>query len=521
MDLALETVGTNGKFQKVVTGIILTVASMALLSGIAFPFLTKKPDLLCREKGNELDSYHACHEDETCNNVLYDTIKNHEKSLFNMAYEYEIFCEDAYLSGLIGSSFFFGGIVGSVVFSPIPDLYGREKIYKILLFCVFATHLSFLLSTSKLMIPVINFLAGVVCYSYSMSTLIITEYLDRRYSGIIMSVNNAIFPFTGLILAFFYMFINNWRIMYAITSLMTLTSALLGYKYFLESPRWLNSKNRMNDCFETLKKIAIVNGKEDSFKKYLEANSDLVKSSNELQEVKKSYNLWEIINLKSQKKNLLLLIYIWFAGGFCFYGLILNIEHLGGDIFVDSIITFTGEIISELCSGYLADEFGRVIVLELSGAFGGIAFIIYELVSGPDWLKSALVFATSFGFSATFNLIFIYSPELFPTTIRSTVMGFLFLMSRLGALMVPAISAIIPHNAIFFGVLALLSSYCSTMLPETMGTEIPDDVPESKRRHSFLSQSSGNSNKDGRSFPSFRVSRKSIVSDFYFKVETN
>jgi hypothetical protein len=119
--------------------------------------------------------------------------------------------------------------------------------------------------------------------------------------------------------------------------------------------------------------------------------------------------------------------------------------------------------------------------------------------------------------AATFNVIYIYSPESFPTTIRSTVMGFLFLISRLGALLVPSISAIVPHNPIFFGVLAILSAYCSTMLPETLGTEIPDDVPESKRMYSFLSKSDNSASKKAKS--PMNTSRKTIVSDFYFKVE--
>jgi MFS family permease len=385
MDLAFESVGTNGKFQKMVSVVVISVASMALLSGIAFPFLTKKPEMLCREKGNELSSFHICHDEEICYNNNIEYLKNPYKNLYNIAYEFDMYCENAYFAGVIGTAFFFGGIVGSVLLSPIPDNYGREKIYKILLFCVFAVHLCFLLSSSLVGISVLNFIAGVVSYCYSMSTLIITEYLDSKFSGIIMSLNNAVFPMTGILLAFFFMYINNWRVLFCITSLSTLLTAFLGYKYFLESPRWLNSKNRMTECFDTFRKIAEMNGKEDSYKTFIEANANLVKSSSDLKEIKKGYNLFDIMKLKSQRKKFFLLIYIWFASGFCFYGLILNIEHLGGDIFIDSIITFTGEIISELSSGFLADEFGRVIVLEISGALGGVAFILWEFPSNTSW----------------------------------------------------------------------------------------------------------------------------------------
>jgi len=213
--------------------------------------------------------------------------------------------------------------------------------------------------------------------------------------------------------------------------------------------------------------------------------------------------------------------YVWFASGFCFYGLILNLEHLGGDIITDSIITFTGEIISEIISGYFADEFGRLLVLKSAGFIGGFGFIFYELL-GNHSLKNLFIFMTSFGFSATFNVIYIYSPEIFPTSIRLTVMGFLYLNSRLGALIVPTVSLIIPHTPILFGILSIISSYLCFQLTETLGREIDDDMPEIIRQKSFLSTSNAairTSRRLSKKFVSKLSLNKPIMSDFYFKIE--
>lgn len=196
-------------------------------------------------------------------------------------------------------------------------------------------------------------------------------------------------------------------------------------------------------------------------------------------------------------------------------------EHLGGNIFTDSIVTFTGEIFSEMLSGYVADEIGRAFVLRFAGLLGGVGFIMYELIQIQS-IKTILIFMTSFGFSATFNVIYIYSPEAFPTTIRSTVMGFLYLASRLGALMVPSVSSILSHVAIFFGALSILSSYLCFGLEETLGKDIQDDVPEAIRQSSFLSKRASRKNITSLrqiSRLSKNSIRKSIVSDFYFKVD--
>jgi hypothetical protein len=237
-------------------------------------------------------------------------------------------------------------------------------------------------------------------------------------------------------------------------------------------------------------------------------NLALIRQSSNVKKEKKTLNLYQIFQLKSQRQNLLINSFIWFASGFCFYGLILNLEHVGTNIFIDSIITFIGEAVSELLTGYLCDVFGRLVILKGCGFLGGFSFIFYEiLIEGP--IKSVLIFTTSFGFSGVFNVIYIYTPEAFPTSIRSTVMSFVFFISRIGALLVPSVSAAVEKNAFVFGALSIFSSYLAFRLPETLGQPLEDDVPESKKQMTFLSSSRNLLSKDA---PSYKL----MVDDSYF-----
>jgi hypothetical protein len=180
--------------------------------------------------------------------------------------------------------------------------------------------------------------------------------------------------------------------------------------------------------------------------------------------------------------------YLWFAAGFCFYGLILNIENLGGNVFIDTIVTFGGEAMSELLSGYLADQFGRVIVLKVCGFMGGFGFIAYEFMSADyTTIKTILIFVSSFGFSGVFNLLFIYTPEIFPTSIRSTVTGFLYFISRIGALLVPTVVSMVARSNLVFGFVPIFGAYLCFQLKETLDEDILDDVPENLHQLSFLS----------------------------------
>jgi hypothetical protein len=262
-----------------------------------------------------------------------------------------------------------------------------------------------------------------------------------------------------------------------------------------------------------LKAIATINGTLENLNKFLEQNKTLINHSvSNLKEEKPSMNIIQILMCKSVRLKVLCLLFIWFASGSCFYGLILNLEHLGGNMFVDSILTFSAEMFAEMMSGWCADVYGRKIVLQGCNIVGGISFLLFELVSTPS-VKTVLLFITSLGFSSVFNVIYIYSPEAIPTSIRSTVMGILFVASRIGAMSVPTVLRVINHPPFFFAILAIVSGYLCTFLEETLGAELEDDIPENtkpEQQQSFFTSSRRLLGSKGEKL------RRTIVSDTYF-----
>lgn len=220
--------------------------------------------------------------------------------------------------------------------------------------------------------------------------------------------------------------------------------------------------------------------------------------------------------------NILILTFLWFGNGFNFYGLIINLEKMGGDVIIDTIVTFTGQIIAGVASGYFAEEYGRLIVLKISGFMGGFGFIFFELVENKS-LKSLFIFITSFAFSASNNVQYIYSPEVFPTSVRSTVMGFLFLISRLGAVAVGPLSSMIPGISALFVLFSIGQSVLCFWMEETLDSDLLDDVPEMIRQKSFLTTSNVNLRKKSRMMSKRLLSKNSlqasIRADHYLKID--
>ena len=139
-----------------------------------------------------------------------------------------------------------------------------------------------------------------------------------------------------------------------------------------------------------------------------------------------------------------------------------------------------------MCSGILANKYGRVRVTEILSYLGGFAFIISYFIQNNKFLLSFVLFLSSFGFAGSLNLLYIYTNELFPMSIKALTFGFMYLMSRAGGVAIPLF---LDTNfyPIILGGLSVSCGYLMGKLPETLGKKLLDDVPETLRNYSVLS----------------------------------
>ena len=492
MELAIKAAGDNGRIQKIIIFVVIATASLTLVLSASFAYLTKTPEFLCRRHNDFNPSFQSCvFSSSLCASTKFDIQKDRDKSVYNFAYSFDLYCNKAFYVPMLSTVFFFGGILGCVMLNSIPDKYGRKNIFKILVFLSCLLQLNLFLTIGPVHLVIVHFLSGFSSFAYGMSSVIVSEYSPRNIAGIVMSVVNAVYPLTGIVVGVYFMFINNWRLLFFLTSVLNTVVTLFTLKYFVESPRWLNSQKKTDECLETLRSIAETNGRVKEWEEFLATNKNALLNDGPKQNSNsaKNYSLIQIIGFKSQRTNFIFNSFLWLSGGFCFYGIILNLGHMGGDFFADSILAFTGEITSELSSGWMAEIFGRVFVMQ-SGAFlGATCFLVY--ISTPVtyfWMRSFFIFFATFGYAALFNVVFIYTPELFPTPIRGTVCGFSYLISRLGAMIVsPLTEAFGPSKANFIFILfGYLMGVCCFYMEETLGKEIQDEIPEATGNTSFV-----------------------------------
>ena len=504
-----------GKFQKYLIFSLINCSFLVAIISLSYSYLTKLPSFLCRSNPNE--NYTKCdfNEEKFCNNPTFEYIKDPSNSLINWAYSFDLYCNNSIYIPIIGSGFFIGGIFGCLIITPLPDKYGRKIIFQITLTISCIIHYLILFSFNPLLLSLFCIISGFISSIYGNFSVIVSEYISRDISGIIMSIVDAIYPTMGFLEAFFFMTINNWRILFLITSILHTISTYIILFYLVESPKWLFSQEKIEETLNSLRKIAYINNKKNEWLTYekieisnfkINKNNENINTKNN-NEINTSYSIIEILQkFPSQRKVIFILSITFFSSSFCFYGIILSISSMKGNFFINSLLSFLGEAISELSSGFISQKIGRVPILKYGGLIGGIGFIGNQMATYN--LKSIFLLISMMGFSSTLNCLYIYTPEIIPTKIRSTVCGMLYFCGMISPSFVPIIKSVFYNFfGFFFVFFGFVYSFFCFFLEETLNKNISDYIPEEM----FFEQrnlSSGNFNE---------VEEISVVDDFYRK----
>ena len=489
MDLALELTNQRGRYQIYLILIVVFLPFSTYIIAAGYPYLINAPVINCQLKENPDSPYEKCDMDKFCKDESKYNIKfDYKSSIDNYSLKYKLYCKKNKLCPYLNISFLFGDVIGVTICSNFPDKIGRLPVLKFLMVINIIAQLNYLFSINFYHIIFIAFFSGFATYCNSVLSLMIVETMDPIWSGLTMSARSVSYGLVGIVLGFYFMIINNLFFLFFLNLIISVLGFWIVRKYFVESPRWLNSQNRLDEAINIMRQIAILNNSKENFEEFLDVNKDiLTENKKEIKTVNNEYDIAQIFQLKSQKYFIFKLIYIWFFVTICYYGNFTALNKNNGNLFLNNIFIYTGEVISEMTSGVLANKFGRARVIKILSYLGGFVFILsYFLQKNYDFLSLVLLFISSFGFSGSLNLLYIYTNELFPINIKAMTFGFLYFISRAGVMALPLFLAT-EYYPIILGVLSVPCGYLMGKLPETLGKKLLDDVPENIRNYSALS----------------------------------
>lgn len=184
---------------------------------------------------------------------------------------------------------------------------------------------------------------------------------------------------------------------------------------------------------------------------------------------------------------------IYFVCGMGYYGVSQYIGKMSGDIHLNVALSgallIPGTITAAFLLQILRRRFFLMATNFLSGTFMIIVIIIPEHAATARVLTACI--CNTF-FFISFIIVFLYGVELFPTSVRNSVLGFLSVLSRVGQICAPPINAL-PQvvSGTIFGLMAILGGLLCLPLPETKNVELPSSLEDSKnlpRKLSVLDQ---------------------------------
>ncbi|GLC46023.1 hypothetical protein PLESTM_001815200 [Pleodorina starrii] len=182
-------------------------------------------------------------------------------------------------------------------------------------------------------------------------------------------------------------------------------------------------------------------------------------------------------------RRFLVLAYVWMVMCMGYYGISLALGGLPGSIYVTFMITAAAELPSNILAAWMIERYGRHNTMAAGMLLGGAACLGCAFV--PAGVISALMAAVGkFGCAGAFTVASIFTSEMFPTLVRSAVLGAENEAARVGGISAPFIvlvgvstgQAAMPF--IIFGVTSLVAGVAIFTLPETLGTKLPDTMSD-------------------------------------------
>ncbi|XP_078604007.1 organic cation transporter protein-like [Branchiostoma floridae x Branchiostoma japonicum] len=509
-DLLKKHLGEFGRFQRFTSLLAILVGPTTGLTLVAMTFLAATPEHHCRVFGNTSSvghrystegynlsipleniggtwKYSSClmykNSNGTATSRNETTACSHgweyDRTIYQstIVTEYDLVCWRSWLRGLGQSTFMAGVSVGGIFFGITSDRFGRRPttVFCLILHLALSTGAS--LASDYVSFIVLRALDGAAAngafYTAFVLALEVVGPSKRNAVGMTVSLSFGTGFFVLTLLAYF---LRAWRNLQLVQAL--IMYPLLCYWWVLpESPRWLISKQRVTAATDVLQRAARVNNVTIP-----DEVSDLLLKSAESNENANKFTIIDLVRTPGMRKITLTMCLVWMFIAGVYFGLIVGTSDLAGDPYVNFAIGTVLEIGLAILGWAAMERWGRKPVIAGSALMAGIGCLVSAASIGLPTVSRNFALMGRAVIGITYNCLIAYTPEVFPTVVRSMGIGVSTASSRIGCISAPFVTLLgdvwLPLPMVTFGVAACAGGLAVFLLQETLRVPLPETIED-------------------------------------------
>ncbi|XP_050521012.1 synaptic vesicle 2-related protein isoform X1 [Daktulosphaira vitifoliae] len=420
-----------------------------------------------------------------------------------LQYEWQI---SRYQQALATTIVFLGMMVSSPFWGSFSDKFGRKPALTLCTFLLFYFGILSSMSPNYTWLLILRGLVGFAIGCSPQSVTLYAEFLpckQRAKCVVLLDCFWALGACFEVVLALIVMPILGWRWLLILS-----TAPLLGFAcicpWLPESVRYLVTSGQTEKAISTLKKVAHDNNKSMLLGKLVV--DDIVLEG-------KRGCFYDLL-LPQLRVTSVLLWFIWLVCALCYYGIVLmstelfesgnnnkictpSIEnelfktvqtctaesrYLSTRDYIDLLWTTLAEFPGIFATIYIIDRFGRKITMVVQFIIFAISLsFLIHCAKNRVLLTISLFFARGI-IAGVFQAAYVYTPEVYPTPLRSVGLGTCSAMARLGAMVTPYIAQVLLKSSISISIMvyisaSILAAIACMLLPiETKGRDMKEHI---------------------------------------------